>query len=170
MTTCRLAVLNDLPAISSIASQAVILMNSEGNFQWNSDYPTRIHFEKDISDGTLWVAIVDNTVAGFAALTVDQPHEYGNVGWDLTEQCIVPHRLAVSPQFRGRGVAQELMKTAEKLTTERGFRNIRVDTNSSNTKMQSVFLKLGYVFAGQTRLTGKPDDMLFNCYSKAVLV
>ena len=164
----RLATISDLPAIMEITNTAVALLNAEGNFQWNDKYPIESDFTNDIKDETLWVALVDDAVAGFAALTTDQPDEYKNVGWDVTQVSIVPHRLAVSPNFRGKGIAQALMSQAEELARLKGYREVRVDTNSINAAMNGVFKKMGYQFAGTTGLPGKPADMVFNCYNKII--
>lgn len=166
--TCRLATTADLPAIMAINTVAVSLLNAEGNFQWNSEYPVESDFVKDIRDGTLWVAVVDDVVAGYGALTTDQPDDYKNVGWDITQLCIVPHRVAVSPDFRGKGIAQKLLVQGEVLARERGYKEVRVDTNSINAAMNGVFKKMGYQFAGTTGLQGKPSHMVFNCYNKVI--
>lgn len=167
--TLRLATVADLPVIMEMTRTVVGLLNAEGNFQWNETYPVEADFTKDINDGTLWVSLVDGAIAGYAALTTDQPDEYKNVGWDVTQLCIVPHRLAVSPNFRGKGIAQSLMSQAEQLVRDRGLKEVRVDTNSINAAMNGVFKKMGYQFAGTTGLSGKPDDMVFNCYNKVIL-
>ncbi len=143
MATFRPATGHDVSEILKITQISIELLEKVGNKQWNSEYPTRVHFEQDISDGTLWVAEIGEQIAGFVALTIDQPDEYREVGWDTNEICIVPHRLAVAPEFRGLGIAQDFMKLAEKISKERGCRQVRVDTNEVNSSMRRVFEKLG---------------------------
>jgi hypothetical protein len=51
-------------------------MNASGNFQWLADYPHEAVFQADIERNQLWVAELNGTVAGVAALTMDQDAEY----------------------------------------------------------------------------------------------
>jgi GNAT superfamily N-acetyltransferase len=69
------------------------------------------------------------------ALTEDQGEDYKQL-WDISEKVIVPHRLAVDPKARGKGVALLLMKQAEKLSQVRGYDSIRCDTNNQNKGAQ----------------------------------
>lgn len=61
-----------------------------------------------------------------AALTTDQDAEYAQADWDATEPALVTHRLAVHPDFQGRGVAAALLTWAENLALQRGLRVLRV--------------------------------------------
>ena len=162
----------DLPTIVEICAKSVALLNADLNFQWNDTYPLRSDFEKDIADGVLWVAQVGDAVAGFAALTTDQSDEYAEVGWDISETCIVPHRVAVDPDYRGMSIALKFMQTAEVLAREAGYRFVRVDTNVKNIAMQNLFAKLNYVYAGpDISFKNKPaiyDNMRFKCYQKII--
>jgi N-acetylglutamate synthase-like GNAT family acetyltransferase len=101
----RLASREDIPALMALVRRVVPLMREAGNLQWNESYPNAGVFERDIELGQLWVAEIDGSVAGVAAVTTDQEPEYAQVGWDITELAVVVHRLAVDPAFRGAGVA-----------------------------------------------------------------
>ena len=170
----RRAALEDLAQIVEICGKAVAILNADGNFQWNSSYPLQSDFERDIKDNVLWVAVVGGNVAGFAALTCDQPDEYAEVGLDISETCIVPHRVAVDPIFRGKGIAVKFMQIAEALAKEAGYKYVRVDTNSMNIAMQNLFVKLGYQYCGPDfKFKEKPPvngvEMTFKCYQKIMV-
>jgi GNAT superfamily N-acetyltransferase len=162
----RKAATSDLPEVVRICTEAVKLLNAEGNFQWNETYPVFADFEKDVANNELWVATVDGKVAGFAALTMDQPEEYAHVGWDISEPAIVPHRVATDPAHRGKSIAAKFMHKAEDLAREAGYKSVRVDTNKINMPMQKMFNKLEYKYAGDIKLKGKPSHMDFVCYHK----
>jgi ribosomal protein S18 acetylase RimI-like enzyme len=140
-------------------------MNSSGNFQWSADYPNEAVFVADIEQNQLWVAELDGTVAGVAALTTDEDEEYAQADWDVAEPALVTHRLAVDPAAQGRGVALALMEQAEKQAVVQGLRVLRVDTNSENAATQRLFPKLGYRFAGEITLGFRPG-LRFFCYEK----
>ena len=148
----RLAEVNDIPEIMELVRGVVPVMNAAGNFQWDEFYPNAAVFERDIALAQLWICEADS-IAGVAAITTDQEFEYKEVGWDLAEEAIVVHRLAVGVDYQGRGVAGSLMNKAEALAIERGINVLRVDTSSANPATQRLFPKLGYKFGGRYILT-----------------
>lgn len=163
----RLALNDDIPEIMTLIAGVVPLMHASGNFQWDLTYPHIAVFENDILLSQLWVAEIEQTIAGIAAITTDQEAEYAQVGWDLSEEAIVIHRLAVSIRHQGKGVAAALLHQAEVVAQERGIKKLRVDTNTQNLATQKLFPKLGYVFAGEIGLAFRPN-LRFYCYEKAL--
>jgi ribosomal protein S18 acetylase RimI-like enzyme len=151
--------------LMELLQQVVPLMRATGNLQWDASYPNAGVFERDIKLEQLWVAEIDAVVVAVAALTTDQEPEYAQVGWDIEEAAVVVHRLAVSPQFRGAGLAAALMKKAEEVALQRGIPVLRVDTNTQNEATQRLFPKLGYVLAGEIGLGFRPG-LRFFCYEK----
>ncbi len=145
----RRATIEDLPTCTQILHTVVPLMNQAGNFQWDDTYPLPDTLAADIRRNHFWVAVLpeDATVCGFAALTMDQSPEYADCGWyfpiplpndcnvasfdlmpvcsvirmrrDVSVEAIVPHRVAVSPLARGRGVASAFFAQAEALARVR---------------------------------------------------
>ena len=154
---------DDLDAVVQLVRRVVPLMQATGNQQWNEQYPNRAVFARDVELRQLWLAEEAGALLGVVALARDQTPEYANVGWDLRQEAIVAHRLAVAPEARGKGVAVALMRQAEVVAAERGIGLLRADTNSLNTAMQALFLKLGYTFAGETQFAGR-GDLRFYCY------
>jgi ribosomal protein S18 acetylase RimI-like enzyme len=163
----RLATISDIPQIMQLIGEVVPAMNASGNFQWDSTYPNAQVFEKDTALNQLWVAEIENTIAGVSAITTDQEPEYANVGWDINQTAIVIHRLAVSPRFRGKGIAASLLLQAEKEAIRRGINLLRIDTNTANQATQQLFPKLGYQFVGETGLGFRPN-LRFYCYEKVL--
>jgi len=161
----RQATTEDLDAIMQLVRRVVPLMRASGNLQWDDAYPNHDVFTRDIENHQLWLAEIDNQIAGIAAITTDQEPEYAKVGWDITETAIVVHRLAVDSAFRGQGVAVALMQQAEAVAKERSISILRVDTNSQNAATQKLFPKLGYTFAGEIDLYFRPG-LRFLCYEK----
>lgn len=164
----RLATAADLPALLDVVQRVVPLMQATGNFQWDSQYPNETVFRRDIEQHQLWVAELDGRPAGLAALTTEQELEYAQVGWNLNEVAVVTHRLAVDPQFQGRGVATALLEQAEKLAVERGIFRLLIDTGAENRVTQRLFPKLGYQYAGEISLALR-DGLRVYCYEKRLV-
>jgi len=163
----RLATQYDLPALMALVRRVVPLMLATGNRQWDEGYPNESVFERDIALTHLWVAEAENSIAGVAALTMDQEPEYAQADWDMNAKALVVHRLAVDPAFRGAGVASALMQKAEEVATERKLAAVRVDTNTENAATQRLFPKLGYRLAGEIGLGMRPG-LRFLCYEKVI--
>jgi len=161
----RPATIKDIPQIMQLIAEVVPAMNAAGNFQWDGNYPNAEVFENDINLKQLWVAELEESIAGIAAITTDQEPEYANVGWDITEMAIVVHRLAVGEMSRGKGVAVALLIQAEKEAISHNIKILRIDTNTENQATQKLFPKLGYRFAGEIGLGFRPG-LRFYCYEK----
>jgi len=161
----RLATLDDIPAILTLIRNVIPSMHAAGNHQWGDDYPNAEVFAADIAANQLWLAEIDGSIAGVAALTTEQYPEYEQVGWDINEPAIVTHRLAVDPAFRGRGVAVALMQQADIVARQSGTAILRVDTNIENLPVQQLLPKLGYTLAGPMTLSFRPGQH-FLCYEK----
>ncbi len=161
----RLAIREDLPALMALMRRVVPPMRAMGNLQWDESYPNEAVFQRDIDQGQLWLADVETSIAGVAAVTTDQEPDYAQAGWDINEPAVVVHRLAVDPEFRGAGIAGALMRKAEEVAAERGIPVLRVDTNTQNEATQRLFPKLGYRLAGEISLRIRPG-LRFFCYEK----
>ena len=155
----------DIPAVMALIRKVVPLMIAAGNLQWDDKYPNPEVFARDVEFGQLWVAEVACAIAGVTAITTHQEPEYAQVGWDLSEPAIVTHRLAVDPDSRGQGIAAALLQQAENIARERGIGLLRIDTNTRNEATQSLFLRLGYVLAGEISLSFR-EGLRFLCYEK----
>ncbi|ADW67529.1 GNAT family N-acetyltransferase [Granulicella tundricola] len=163
--TVRLATMEDVSAVMGLVRRVVPGMRAGGNTQWDDVYPNAEVFGRDVELGQLWVAEIDGVIAGVAAITTDQEHEYAEVGWDITETAIVVHRLAVDPAFQGRGIARALMELGETVARERGIGVLRVDTSKDNAVTQRLFPKLGYRLDGEIGLSFRPGLRVL-CYEK----
>ena len=161
----RLATLNDLPQIMQLIAEVVPVMIASGNLQWDNNYPNIAVFTNDIDKDQLWVVEIEGQIAGITAITTDQEPEYTKVGWDIKEVAIVTHRLAVSPQYRGLGIAAALLQQAEHEALRRNIKILRIDTNTSNLATQKLFPKLGYIYVGEIGLGFRPG-LRFYCYEK----
>lgn len=162
----RKASVADLQAIVAIANEAKVKMNEKGNFQWNESYPNTEHFLMDIEEGTLYVATVENQIAGVVCINTDQPNEYKTVKWRSDQQHLTIHRLAVSGQYLGKGIGKLLINHAIAVCLEKGLNYIKTDTNALNENAQRLLESCGYEFIGDISLSGK--DGRFYCYDKVL--
>ena len=163
----RLAVEKDVDQIMEIVQKVIPLMQSRGNYQWDQNYPNSEVFFLDVMNQDLWVGEIDGVVIGMIALTLDQPKEYAHVGLDLSEVSIVPHRMAVDPDYQGRGIAKKLLNQADVVAQTKGIPRVRIDTNLHNPITRRLFPISGYTLKGEIGLDTRPG-LRFLCYEKLI--
>ncbi len=162
----RKAKLKDLRSICIVVKEAVKVMNYSGNFQWDEYYPIESDFEKDINDGTLYVSVIDNEIAGVICLTFEEGQEYKNVKWRLDSKAINIHRLVVGIKHRGKGIARSLFEHADKIALETNALYIKGDTHQVNDLVNELFIKYGYTYVGDMNINY--IDGNFKCYDKII--
>ena len=169
----RKAIENDLDDINIFVRNVVKVMNANGNFQWDDNYPLKQHFLEDIRNGELYVYCDTNLkcekVVGVVALTTAPCPEYAQApGVDLSIPGVTPHRLGVSLDYQGRGIAKSLLMYADEVCKSKGWRFIRIDTNKVNTVMQRLISSCSFIFKGEIALNNKPG-FVFYCYEKMLV-
>ncbi|MEV5963278.1 GNAT family N-acetyltransferase [Kribbella sp. NPDC051952] len=94
--------------------------------------PMLLDYPAAIRSGVVWVAIDDQTVAGFVLLE-DEP------------DALLLDVIAVSPTNQGRGVGAQLLAFAETEARARGFDRITLYTNAAMTENLAYYPRHGYV-------------------------
>ncbi len=165
MMHIRLARQSDLDEIWAFVPRAVALMNARGNEQWGSDYPTRDLYAADIAREELWCVVNDTgTIMGVAAIICRHEPDYANVPFTYPEPAVSMHRVAVDPDFEGRGVAKALFAQFEKEGRRLGVDALRIDTYHRNERMQGLFQKHSFTYVGDISLHGR--ELPFHCFEK----
>jgi GNAT superfamily N-acetyltransferase len=159
----------DLERIMELIIRVVRDMREEGIDQWNDDYPARSDFLADILAGELYLDESDEEprgIRGVVCINQVEPEEYRTASWSKPGPAVVIHRLAVNPDYRRRGVAAGLFSLAEDQARRNGSLYIRSDTYSRNAKMNALFVRQGYVRAGDIHFRGRVE--VFHCYDKVL--
>ncbi|WP_299435493.1 GNAT family N-acetyltransferase [uncultured Aquimarina sp.] len=160
----RKAIPSDLDAIYKLTQSCAKAMIAREIYQWNEHYPTRSRFEKDIELQELYVLEEDNRIKGIIVLTELMDDEYIPIKWLTDNQGnLYIHRLAVDPEYWGKGYAQKLMSWAESYAEEKEYQSIRLDTFSQNKRNQSFYETRGYKKLGDIFFP-KQSEHPFYCY------
>jgi ribosomal protein S18 acetylase RimI-like enzyme len=160
----RIARMDDLDKIMNIVNETIEDLNTEGNYQWSTDYPLRENFEEDIKSASLYIYEQDGEVASFMCINKKQDDAYNNVNWSKDGDAIVIHRFAVKRSFQKKGIGSKMIEFTENFAKNKNIRYLKVDTNSQNTRMNKLFIRLGFNFVGQINLRDVKEP--FNCYDK----
>ena len=142
----------DTGRIVAITDSARLYQRQCGFRQWEDGYPASADIAADIAAGCAYVFIEGGEIAAYAFLP-EGDGEYDRMCgiWRYAPPYGVIHRLAVSPRFRGRGLASEVFSMAEEYFRRQGIRAMRVDTGEANVVMQRVLRRCGYECRGTVR-------------------
>ena len=167
----RLALVSDVDRIMEIIGDAQRFLKESGVDQWQNGYPTSEIYEADIEKGCCHVFTVDGKVAGVISVYFENEECYELVynGKWLTgdAQYALFHRAAVGKEYRGMGIAGQMLSYAENMAAQNGFKSIRGDTHRDNKAMRGLLEKSGFVHCGTIYLNGIMDARNERvCYEK----
>jgi ribosomal protein S18 acetylase RimI-like enzyme len=160
----RRAKLQEIPDILRITKACAADMANCGIYQWNEHYPSREIIEKDLERDELYVLAKPYGIIGLIVISEFMDPEYREVRWlTANSNNRYIHRLAVHPEFQGKGHARQLMLFAETMAKKAGVVSIRLDTFSQNQKNQRFYLQRGYKKLGDIYFPLQSKQP-FHCY------
>jgi GNAT superfamily N-acetyltransferase len=154
----RKAVITEVERIWQILQQAIERRRKDGSNQWQDGYPNPDVVKNDIFKGVGYVLEMEKVIIGYCAILINDEPEYERIigKWLSNEDFIVYHRVAISDEFIGKGMATYLLKEIENLARTNNIKSIKADTNFDNSAMLSLFKKLGYTYCGEVFFRGSP--------------
>ncbi|MEM9212849.1 MAG: GNAT family N-acetyltransferase [Cyanobacteria bacterium P01_F01_bin.150] len=162
--------ITDIDAVLTIVQETVTEMKTYGNNQWDETYPKRDRFIQDVDNQALYIAkdqkngsTLSNAM-GFIVVDNEEPDGYDAMAWRSDRPFLVIHRFAVSIHNRNQGVASALESFACQLAQAQNITYIKVDTHSTNQRMQKFLERKGYIKTGEMIANGK--DKPYYCYDK----
>ena len=152
----RKAQRSELPALWTIIQYAIEQRRLDGSTHWQDGYPNPITLESDLEKGAAYVLEAEGDLLLYAAILfeIEPAYEVIEGRWLSEGPYMVLHRVAVSPQAKGKGIATTFFRMAEDLCRERRVPSIKVDTNFDNQPMLRIMDKLGYTYCGQVYFRG----------------
>lgn len=157
--------LNEIDEIIHLTKACGLHLRKKGIDQWDENYPDYDSIKNDLESKTLYAFREEGVIIGIVVLNEKQDEEYAEIDWLTSENAknLVVHRLAVLPNFQGRGIAQKLMTFAEKFAFNNCYDSIRLDTFSQNPRNQNFYSNRGYSNLGSVFLKYKKEHPYY-CY------
>ena len=156
----RKATLADLEAILAIYSDARAYMRKTGNMtQWTGGHPAPSVVEADILAGDLYLCTDREEILGVFFFQVGDDPTYGTIydgAWRNDRQYAVIHRIAVSKNSHGKGVAAFCFAYCYSR-----FPNLKIDTHRDNLPMQRALLKNGFSYCGIIHLLNGDERLAY---------
>lgn len=152
----RKARISEAEIIWQILQQAIERRRKDGSNQWQDGYPNLEVVKTDIFLGKGYVLEIDNAIAAYAALVFNDEPAYNEIigNWLTNDDFLVIHRVAVSDDFLGKGIAVLLFQKLEEFAKENQVFSIKVDTNFDNLAMLHILEKLNYHYCGEVFFRG----------------
>lgn len=166
-TKLRKAEIEDRNVIWEIIQQSIERRKQDGSTQWQNGYPNMGTVESDIAKGFAYVLTVDEEIAIYAALILNDEPAYSTIegAWLSDGEFVVVHRVAVDGKFAGQGMVKKLFDHIEDFTKSQGIQSIKVDTNYDNIAMLKILESKGYSYCGEVLLA----DGMRKAYEKIII-
>ena len=154
----RKAIQNELDTIWEILRHAIERRRLDGSNQWQDGYPNPTVIQNDLENGHGYVLTEEDNVVGYCAIMINDEPAYAAIEgkWLTDDDFVVYHRVAISPDHLGKGLAQIMLKQIEVFALSQNIRSIKVDTNFDNAGMLRILDKLGYIYCGEVYFRGSP--------------
>jgi len=135
----------------------------QGFVQWPDGYPTLEMIEDDVRKGMGYVVKEGEHIAAYMLLDFGGDPAYADVRctWHDDGAYLVIHRMAVAPQYRGKGLAGIVFDLVAEFAKAHQVYNIRIDTDGQNKRMQHVLEKGGFRYCGLV-IQGGGDRMAYD--------
>lgn len=152
----RKATPSDQEVIWKILQQAIERRKKDGSSQWQDGYPNQDTVQTDLQNNCGFVLEMNGEIAGYAAIIfgIEPAYEEIEGNWLSTGDYVVIHRVAVSDQFAGKGIATKLFEKIEEVAIKQKVFSIKVDTNFDNIAMLKILEKSGYTYCGEVYFRG----------------
>ena len=150
MYTLELARLNDIAICCEIIQDGRNFQREQGFEQWTEQYPNRDTVLHDIQNKKGYVVQANHEIAGYMCIDFSGEPAYADIKgeWRSDTPYAVIHRMAFRKKYRGVGLADIAFKMIEELCIAHNVRNIRVDTDFFNMRMQHILKRNGFVNCG----------------------
>ena len=142
----------DLDVIMNIYAHARAFMREHGNpTQWGDSYPSKELILADLEQDCVRLLVdKENAVAGVFSFFTEGDPDYdviNNGAWLNDEPYVAIHRIASAGTHKG--IFTHILNYCLNFSS-----NIKVDTHTNNTVMQSVLTKHGFVKCGTITADG----------------
>lgn len=152
----RKAQISDIPEIWLILQKAIQRRKEEGSKQWQDGYPNPEVIQNDIEKEIGFVLTDNQKIIGYTAVLINDEPEYARIEgkWVTNANFVVFHRVAISEDYLGKGLAKIMIGYIEDYALENQIYSVKADTNFDNHAMMAIFNRLGYVYCGEVYFRG----------------
>jgi ribosomal protein S18 acetylase RimI-like enzyme len=139
--------INDLETIFQFFDAAIAYQKENGFELWPRF--SRKMIEEEITQKRHWKIITENKIACVFSVMYNDP-----VIWKEkdADPAVYLHRIAVNPEFKGKGMVKEIRKWATDHARENNKKYLRMDTWGNNENIRRYYTECGFNYIGQQYL------------------
>lgn len=160
----RKSVNEDIKYIIKIINEAQDYFKEQGIDQWQDGYPNEDTIANDILNNISYVVLKDNKIVATLAVSFDGEKTYDEIyggKWFSNGEFCVIHRIAIDENYKGTGLASDIIKYVENSCLDEGVNSIKIDTHEDNIPMQKLLKKNGFKYCGVIYLEDKSKRIAF---------
>ena len=143
---------SDVPRIFELYRIATSYMKSKNQVAW-PEFEREL-ITKEIKEQRQWKLIIEDKIACIWATTLNDELIWGIQDHDPS---IYIHRIATSPDFRGRKLVSNIILWANEFGKKHNLQYIRMDTVGVNEGLIKHYTGLGFDFLGTKYLPEKSE-------------
>lgn len=143
--TFRRATENDLPTLVRLRDDAARWQQAHGIDQWKPGQLGEPHFRTRLTEGEVWLALLDDQIAGAWELWWDDPAAWG----PQPPTAAYIHRLMTDRRVAPPGTGRLMLTEAERRIAASGRPLSRLDCLSSNPRLREYYQAAGYTVVGE---------------------
>lgn len=160
----RKTTLQDIDNVMKIINEAKEYFKENKIDQWQNGYPNSDTIYTDVKNNSSYVLENENKILATSMVSFEEDKTYKHIyngEWLNNSDYAVIHRVAVSEDAKGQGIASIIIKKVEDLCKENKVNSIRVDTHKDNISMQRSLEKNGFKYCGIIYLEDGSERIAF---------
>ncbi|MET7779618.1 GNAT family N-acetyltransferase [Streptomyces mirabilis] len=143
--TFRRATETDIPTLVRLRDEAAHWQITHGIDQWKPGQLTEPHFRTRLTEGEVWLSLLNDQVAGAWELWWDDPAAWG----PQPPTAAYIHRLMTDRRVAPPGTGRHLLAEAERRIAASGRILCRLDCLSTNPRLREYYQAAGYTVVGE---------------------
>lgn len=136
---------------------------------WERDiYPTQEFLIQSIESNELFIGMINEQIAACMVVNHNYNEGYNNIRWSITAadaELYVIHALGVHPNFSGRGIAKQMVRSVIEMAKKNHMKTIRLDVLGGNLPAERAYTKMNFQYVDTIKMfyedTGWTDFKLF---------
>jgi len=142
-------------------------MNAWGLWHWNSASPSSGQIQDDLQNGSIYLVKDNHVCKGLIALSTAEPEEYRQMNLaSANSNPLFLQYMAVHPNWRGKGIARQMLDFAQEMARNNGFNCIRLDIYQSSEMAIQLCEKLSFKEIGSFKTNYQ--RIPYVCYEKQI--
>jgi len=155
--------IDEINRVMEIIEDARELLKLEGNGQWQFGYPNRNDLIDDINLSRLYGVYFNDILISVCAISgyEEAYHHLYEGKWLSNLEYLVMHRVAISKDYRGKGLGHHIFYLFDEVSKEMGIKSLRIDTHENNHIMRHLMESHGFIYCGKVILPPNKDRVVY---------